>query len=81
MHSRCTRALASVWTTIRNWIEFGALRTQGVESTIVPGDQRALAEPATERVLFAGEATEPEHFATVHGAYLSGVREAQRILG
>ena len=46
-----------------------------------PADQRALAEPATERVLFAGEATEPEHFATVHGAYLSGVREAQRILG
>ncbi len=46
-----------------------------------PADQRALAEPATERVLFAGEATEPEHFATVHGAYLSGVREARRILG
>lgn len=46
-----------------------------------PDDQAALAEPAGDRVLFAGEATEPEHFATVHGAYLSGVREAQRILG
>jgi len=23
----------------------------------------------------------PEHFATVHGEYLGGVREAQRILG
>jgi monoamine oxidase len=46
-----------------------------------PDDQEALAEPASDRVLFAGEATQPEHFATVHGAYLSGVREAQRILG
>jgi len=46
-----------------------------------PADQKALAEPASDRVLFAGEATQPEHFATVHGAYLSGVREAQRILG
>jgi polyamine oxidase len=46
-----------------------------------PDDQKALAEPASDRVLFAGEATQPEHFATVHGAYLSGVREAQRILG
>ena len=46
-----------------------------------PDDQEALAEPAGDRVLFAGEATQPEHFATVHGAYLSGVREAQRILG
>ncbi|WP_328356970.1 FAD-dependent oxidoreductase [Mycobacterium sp. NBC_00419] len=46
-----------------------------------PADQDALAEPASDRVLFAGEATYGEHFATVHGAYLSGRREAQRILG
>jgi polyamine oxidase len=42
---------------------------------------RALAEPAGERLMFAGEATNPEFFGTVHGAYLSGVREAERILG
>lgn len=46
-----------------------------------PADQDALGEPASDRVLFAGEATYPEHFATVHGAYLSGLREAHRILG
>lgn len=46
-----------------------------------PADQNALAEPASDRLLFAGEATYPEHFATVHGAYLSGLREADRILG
>lgn len=45
-----------------------------------PHDQRALAEPVGERLLFAGEATHEEFFATVHGAYLSGVREAERIL-
>ncbi|GAB3241716.1 flavin monoamine oxidase family protein [Mycolicibacterium hippocampi] len=45
-----------------------------------PHDQRALAEPVGERLAFAGEATHEEFFATVHGAYLSGVREARRIL-
>lgn len=45
-----------------------------------PDDQRALAEPVRGRLLFAGEATHDEFFATVHGAYLSGVREAERIL-
>ncbi len=46
-----------------------------------PDDQEALAEPVGERLGFAGEATNPEYFATVHGAYLSGLREADRILG
>ncbi|MGZ5377983.1 MAG: flavin monoamine oxidase family protein [Mycobacterium sp.] len=46
-----------------------------------PDDMDALAEPVGERLLFAGEATNPEFFATVHGAYLSGMREADRILG
>lgn len=45
-----------------------------------PDDQDALAAPVTDRLLFAGEATHPEFFATVHGAYLSGLREADRIL-
>jgi monoamine oxidase len=42
-------------------------------------DMRALAEPVDGRLLFAGEATIPEHHATVHGAILSGVREAVRL--
>jgi polyamine oxidase len=46
-----------------------------------PADQRALAEPVSERLLFAGEATHEDFYATVHGAYMSGVREADRILG
>ncbi|MBR8744110.1 NAD(P)/FAD-dependent oxidoreductase [Nocardiopsis sp. MG754419] len=44
------------------------------------GDRTALADPIGDRVFFAGEATEVEHSATVHGAMLSGLREAERIL-
>ncbi|WP_422745766.1 flavin monoamine oxidase family protein [Mycobacterium sp. WMMD1722] len=45
-----------------------------------PDDMDVLAEPVGDRLLFAGEATNAEYFGTVHGAYLSGVREAERIL-
>ena len=38
-----------------------------------------LAAPLGDRVLFAGEATHSDYPATVHGAYLSGKREAERI--
>ncbi|XP_044264139.1 probable polyamine oxidase 5 [Tribolium madens] len=41
--------------------------------------QNDLGEPL-QGLLFAGEATNPVHFATVHGAIESGHREAQRIL-
>ncbi|WP_017569693.1 flavin monoamine oxidase family protein [Nocardiopsis halotolerans] len=44
------------------------------------GDRVALASPLGGRVFFGGEATEIEHTATVHGALLSGLREADRIL-
>ncbi|MDG4666310.1 FAD-dependent oxidoreductase [Mycobacterium sp. 236(2023)] len=46
-----------------------------------PDDQEALAAPVGDRLLFAGEATNSEYSATVHGAHLSGLREADRILG
>ncbi len=38
-----------------------------------------LAAPIDNRVFFAGEATHSDYPATVHGAYLSGLREAKRI--
>ena len=44
-----------------------------------PAEAEALAEPIDDRLFFAGEATYPEHQATVHGAYLSGVRAAKQI--
>lgn len=44
-----------------------------------PDDMKELAEPVGERLLFAGEATMHNRYATVEGAMLSGLREAQRI--
>lgn len=43
------------------------------------GDREQLAEPIGDRLFFAGEATHPTKSATVHGAYLTGLREADRI--
>ena len=42
--------------------------------------RRDLAAPVGERLLFAGEATSEEYPSTVHGAFLSGQREAERVL-
>ena len=39
----------------------------------------SLAEPVGERLFFAGEATSRAHYGSVHGAFLSGLRESQRI--
>lgn len=41
---------------------------------------RVLGEPLMKRVFFAGEATSTTDPATVHGAYLSGVRAAREVL-
>jgi monoamine oxidase len=46
-----------------------------------PSDIEALAEPVGDRLFFAGEATVRQHWATVHSAYVSGLREAARISG
>jgi monoamine oxidase len=46
-----------------------------------PEDVDALAEPVGNTLLFAGEATARAHWACVHGAYVSGLREAARLTG
>jgi monoamine oxidase len=45
-----------------------------------PDDYDDLAEPVADRLFFAGEATSREYAATVHGAYLSGLAAAERIV-
>ncbi|WP_394844818.1 flavin monoamine oxidase family protein [Pendulispora brunnea] len=69
-------------TRITRWANdpfaFGSYSFDKVGSS--PDDFHALAEPVGRRLLFAGEATEAENYQTVHGALMSGRREAQRIL-
>ena len=42
---------------------------------------KRFEEPVNNKVFFAGEHTIINYRATVHGAYLSGIREAKKILG
>ncbi|CAI7931007.1 unnamed protein product [Closterium sp. NIES-54] len=45
------------------------------------GEGEAEADAAVKlQVLFAGEATERHHYSNTHGAYLSGIREAERLI-
>ncbi len=57
--------------------------SRGSYAHVVPGssgaDHDVLAE-RSERLFFAGEATHRKYRGTVHGAYLSGLREAARML-
>ncbi|HWS27973.1 MAG TPA: NAD(P)/FAD-dependent oxidoreductase [Xanthomonadales bacterium] len=46
-----------------------------------PKVREDLAASIDGRVYFAGEATSRKHFATTHGAYLSGLRAAREVAG
>jgi monoamine oxidase len=58
---------------------------RGAYSSLMPGaspdDYDILAAPVGKRLFFAGEHTHREHPATVHGAYLSGLRTAEEVDG
>jgi len=45
-----------------------------------PIDRVTLAEPLNGRLFFAGEATDSDHPATVHGALLTGRKAAEKVL-
>lgn len=56
----------------------------GAYSYALPGhadDRRALAEPLDERLVLAGEHTHDTFPACAHGAWLSGRRAAEQLLG
>ncbi|MEO9575623.1 MAG: NAD(P)/FAD-dependent oxidoreductase [Tateyamaria sp.] len=44
------------------------------------GARPILAEPVADKLFFAGEATMPHTYSTVHGAYLSGQRAAAKVI-
>lgn len=71
-----TNLLRTKWG--QNINSFGAYSyaTNGTTSA----DFDTLAESVNSRVFFAGEHTNREYRGTVHGAYLSGLREADKII-
>lgn len=56
----------------------GSYTSMGVGAT--PQDCRNLAQSISERIFFAGEATNSEYIGTGHGAFLSGQRAAEEIM-
>lgn len=70
------RAIRTGWNT--DPYALGAYSFAGIDSTAE--DHVTLAQPSGSRLFFAGEHTHELYRATVHGAYLTGIREADRVL-
>jgi monoamine oxidase len=72
-----TNLLRTKWQTNEN--SFGAYSYTTVGTEMQHFDD--LAAAINDKLFFAGEHTEIDYFSTAHGAYLSGVREAEKIIG
>ena len=71
-----THLLRTKWNSNEN--TFGSYSYTAVGTEMRHFDD--LAEAVADKLFFAGEHTEIDYFSTVHGAYLSGIREADKII-
>ena len=81
---------SSVLSTLPDLVDWRITRwgadpwARGAYSYLAPGTssatRRTLAQPVGSRLFFAGEATDLDHPATVHGALASGRRAAAEVL-
>jgi len=71
-----TNILRTKWNTNEN--SFGAYSYTAVGTEMIHFDD--LAEEINDKLFFGGEHTEADYFSTAHGAYLSGIREADKII-
>jgi monoamine oxidase len=71
-----TNMLRTKWYTNEN--AFGSYSYTAVGTEMRHFDD--LAAEVSDKLFFAGEHTEADYFSTAHGAYLSGVREADKII-
>ena len=71
-----THLLRTKWHTNEN--SFGSYSFTAVGTKMQHFD--VLAEEISDKVFFAGEHTNVDYYSTVHGAYLSGIREANKII-
>ncbi len=75
----CTQKIQNVITTA--WASEPL--TKGSYSYAIPGQsfaRKELSHVIDRKIHFAGEATETNHYGTVHGAYFSGERVANEII-
>lgn len=71
-----SQLLRTKWQS--NEYTFGAYSYTAVGSEMRHFDD--IAESVNDKLFFAGEHTEADYFSTAHGAYLSGIREANKII-
>lgn len=71
-----TNLLRTKWQTNEN--TFGAYSYTAINTEMEHFDE--LAEQVGNKLFFAGEHTNRDYFSTAHGAYLSGLREADKII-
>lgn len=71
-----TNMIRTKWQTDEN--SFGAYSYTAVGTKMQHFDD--LAEEINDKLFFGGEHTEADYFSTAHGAYLSGLREADKII-
>jgi monoamine oxidase len=71
-----TNILRTKWN--RNENSFGAYSYTAVGTEMRHFDD--LAEEVNDKLFFGGEHTEADYFSTAHGAYLTGIREADKII-
>ena len=68
--------LRTKWQSDEN--TFGAYSYTAVGTEMSHFDD--LAQEVNDKLFFAGEHTEIDYFSTAHGAHLSGIREAEKII-
>mgnify|MGYP001021253607 FL=1 len=71
-----TNIIRTKWQT--NEYSYGSYSYTAVGTEMRHFDD--LAEEIDDKIFFAGEHTEIDYFSTAHGAYLSGIREADKII-
>jgi monoamine oxidase len=71
-----TNILRTKWDTNIN--SFGSYSFTAVGTEMRHFEE--LAAEVKDKLFFAGEHTEVDYFSTAHGAYLSGIREAEKII-
>ena len=70
------KMLRTKWQSNEN--SYGAYSFTAMETEMKHFED--LAKEINDQLFFAGEHTEVDYYSTAHGAYLSGIREAEKII-